>query len=184
MVLKVSTEHRIFNNSLIQSLKNLDFDINNLYTHFAFLNFWFSEKKKVRAFSFRPLEYQKKLKIFKTNWKNTMQESCTKKVHFWLTLQYISSIYIWLTLHFVNYYILASYISLIGVSLSLSFRYYGILRFRRVYKILRNFPEIKIEFCKNLTLLHYAKYFLKIYFASRSGNYIFCQRQNLTIHFA
>ena len=31
---------------------------------------------------FEPLEYQKKLKVSKKYWKNTKQESCTKKVQF------------------------------------------------------------------------------------------------------
>jgi len=80
-----------------------------------------------------------------------MQESCTKKVTFLTHL----------AVHFVNLHLvnltfrqLLHLGKLIGVSLSLSFCYYEILRFR-------NFPEIKIEFCKNLTLLHYEKKCLK-----------------------
>jgi len=36
-------------------------------------------EKKVRGFFFAPLEYQKKLQIFKKYLKNTKQESCAKK---------------------------------------------------------------------------------------------------------
>ena len=45
---------------------------------FAFLNFWFWEKKTIRGFSFGPLEYQKKYKFSK----NIEKESCTKNVQF------------------------------------------------------------------------------------------------------
>ena len=50
-----------------------------IYIHiFVFLNFWFWEKKGSQIF-FVPLEYQKKLQIFKKHRKNTIQESFTKK---------------------------------------------------------------------------------------------------------
>ena len=44
----------------------LDFDRNNLFTHFVFLNCWFWERKMFADFFFGPLKYKKKLKKYPT----------------------------------------------------------------------------------------------------------------------
>jgi len=50
--------------------------------HFCFSELLILIEKKICGFSFGPLEYQKKLHIFKKYWKDTIQESCLKKVQF------------------------------------------------------------------------------------------------------
>ena len=58
----------------------LDFHRNNLYTHFCFSELLIlREKKKFANFFLRSIEISKKIKIFEKYWKNTIQESCTKK---------------------------------------------------------------------------------------------------------
>ena len=61
----------------------LDFDRNNLYSHFCFSELLILREKKVCWFTFGPLwSTKQKLQIFKKYFKNTIQESCTKKVQF------------------------------------------------------------------------------------------------------
>ena len=77
--------------------KILDFDRNTLFLLFYFSELLILREKKIRGFSFGPLEYQKKLQIFKKYWKNTIQESCTKKVQFCTRRR--KSHFFWLTLY-------------------------------------------------------------------------------------
>ena len=78
---------RIFYDSLIQSLQILDFDRHNFYIHmFAFLNFWFWEKKGSRIF-FWAIGVPKKLlkNIGKTPYRRVAQ----KRYNFALGALYI-----------------------------------------------------------------------------------------------
>jgi len=56
---------RIFCDSVIQSLKILDFDRKNFYTHFCFSELLILREIKVCGFYFGPLEYQKNKKFSK-----------------------------------------------------------------------------------------------------------------------
>ena len=73
----LSLRYRIKSNFILKRLKNLDFDRNNLFTHFCLFKLLILREKRFAVF-FGPLEYQKITnfqKIF-------IRESCTKKVQF------------------------------------------------------------------------------------------------------
>ena len=62
--------------------KILNFDRNNLFTHFCFFELLILKEKKVRGFFLFAIEVPKKYKFSKNIKKNTIQKSCTKKVTF------------------------------------------------------------------------------------------------------
>jgi len=56
----------------------LDFDRNNLFTHFCFSELLILREKKIRGF-FGPLEYQNKIKKFQKIWKKRHLGELLKK---------------------------------------------------------------------------------------------------------
>ena len=80
--------------------KILDFDRNNLYTHFCFSELLILIEKMVCGFSFGPLEYQKKILIFKKYWKTPYRRVAHKRYNF--ALGAANHTFFWLTLYF-NY---------------------------------------------------------------------------------
>ena len=141
---------------------------------FAFLNFWFWEKKGSRIFFWAKTNYKFSKNIEKhhareLHKKGTILDQTpqitlfgTHPVHFvnlhLVNLKFRQLLHLG-KLHLVNWCIFV-------IILFVIMDFYA---FRRVYKIMRNFQEIKIEFCKNLLLLHYAKsvislnYFLNLF---------------------
>ena len=67
---------------MIQFFLILDFDRNNLFLFFTFLFLWtfdFERKKRFADFLLGHWSTKINWQIFKKYWKNTIQESCTKK---------------------------------------------------------------------------------------------------------
>ena len=67
--------------------KILDFERNNLFTHFCFSKLLILREKKGSRIFFGAIGVPKKLHIFKKYWKNTIKESCINKVQFFTRLR-------------------------------------------------------------------------------------------------
>ena len=149
------------------------------YTFLFFWTFDFKRKKRFADF-FRAIAWNTKKKIFKKYWKNTIQESCKKKVRF--APGTTNHTFFWLTLYFSNLilyiYLCSHKISSIKISRERSwFAIYKIYKMRNICF----FRSLKVNLCFPFFLLDF--YILQLIivgnprlssFKHSKGNFFFC----------